>query len=228
MNGSQKTDFVTGLREAVRENPVSAVLVGMGIAWMFMGGSRITAAAALIGPTARAAADGVGRAVDLTSSAASSVTETARSASQRAATQASDLAASVVERGADVYEGSNRDTSESLSPMMTSLKTTFERQPLLLGGIGLALGSVIAAALPRTRMEADIAGEASDRVSEQVKEFAADATGQIKDAVTRASAAVKDEAEAQGLTVEGAKAGAAALKEKVVNVAAAPASTKVF
>ena len=33
-------DFVNALQDAVRENPISAALIGMGALWMFMGGSN--------------------------------------------------------------------------------------------------------------------------------------------------------------------------------------------
>src|SRR4051812_32995663 len=33
-------DFVNALQDAVRENPISAALIGMGVLWMFMGGSN--------------------------------------------------------------------------------------------------------------------------------------------------------------------------------------------
>ena len=33
-------EFVHALQDAVRENPISAALIGMGVLWMFMGGSK--------------------------------------------------------------------------------------------------------------------------------------------------------------------------------------------
>src|SRR3954464_12996559 len=33
-------DFVNALQDAVRENPISAALIGMGVLWLFMGGSN--------------------------------------------------------------------------------------------------------------------------------------------------------------------------------------------
>src|ERR1700730_9615034 len=33
-------DFVHALKDSVRENPISAALIGMGVLWMFMGGSN--------------------------------------------------------------------------------------------------------------------------------------------------------------------------------------------
>src|ERR1700674_5658728 len=34
------SDFVNALQDAVRENPISAALIGMGVLWMFIGGSN--------------------------------------------------------------------------------------------------------------------------------------------------------------------------------------------
>ncbi len=79
MSEKQNSDFVSGLQDAVRQNPVSAALIGMGLVWMLTGGSRITAAAALMGPAARAAADGVGTAFNVASGAAATVVDTTRS-----------------------------------------------------------------------------------------------------------------------------------------------------
>jgi len=39
-NGRGSGDFVNALQDAVRDNPISAALIGMGVLWMFMGGSN--------------------------------------------------------------------------------------------------------------------------------------------------------------------------------------------
>src|SRR5687767_5092553 len=38
--GGQGGDFVSALGQAVRDNPVSAALIGMGVLWLFAGGSN--------------------------------------------------------------------------------------------------------------------------------------------------------------------------------------------
>src|ERR1700747_1782224 len=38
--GRGSGDFVNSLQDAARENPVSAALIGMGVLWLFMGGSN--------------------------------------------------------------------------------------------------------------------------------------------------------------------------------------------
>jgi len=39
-HGEGVGDFFDSLQDAVRENPISAALIGMGVLWMFMGGSK--------------------------------------------------------------------------------------------------------------------------------------------------------------------------------------------
>jgi hypothetical protein len=39
---SSRGDFIDELNDAIRQNPVPAVLIGAGLLWMFMGGARNT------------------------------------------------------------------------------------------------------------------------------------------------------------------------------------------
>ena len=45
-NTAPKKDFGAGLADAVRDNPTSAALIGMGVAWLFFGGSKTSLFAA--------------------------------------------------------------------------------------------------------------------------------------------------------------------------------------
>jgi hypothetical protein len=64
--------------------------------------------------------------------------------------------------------------------MQQSVADTFERQPLLLGVIGLAVGAGIAAALPGTDAENRLMGDTSDVVKSQVKDFVDDKSRQAE------------------------------------------------
>ena len=233
MNNSKSGDFVSGLQEAIRQNPVSAALVGMGVLWMFAGGNRITAAAALLPSAAGAAATGVATGLKSSADAFGAVTEGMRSAGSRivdgvrdtvsdatasaseSASQAYDAAKSVVsDATAKVNQSAN--TQATTGPGMAgvlqnNLKQTFERQPLLLGAIGLAVGAGMAAGLPPTKIETEFAGDTADRVTEQVKDFASEQMDRVSETAKRTFEAVKDEAATQGLTPQAAKDGATAL-----------------
>ena len=231
MNEARTNDFVTGLQDAVRQNPVSAALIGMGLVWMLTGGSRITAAGALIGPAARATAEGMSQGAMAATNAVSSAADSARSLGARGAERARDAVAqagnavgefasnalNAVKSNAPAASGATVGPDTVLNPVIASLKDTFERQPLLLGAIGIAIGTAIATTLPATRRESEFAGEAADKV----KAMASDAFEQVKETSKRVVEAVKDEATAQGLTPDSAKASAVTLGEKVVEVATA-------
>ena len=75
-------------------------------------------------------------------------------------------------------------------------------QPLVLAGIGLAVGAAIGAMLPRTEAEDQFMGDASDELKEQTKEFAGEQLQKAKKVGERASNAAQQEAERQGLSGE--------------------------
>jgi hypothetical protein len=240
MSNINSNDFVAGLQDAVRQNPVSAALVGMGVLWMFTGGAKITAAAALLSPAARAAATGVGAGSQMAADAVGVASDSVRSLGSRVADSVRDTvsgaSASVNETASQAYDavkgaaisttktaaGEAASTRSIANSLQGNLKDTFERQPLLLGAIGLALGAGMAATLPRTDMESEFAGDAADRATKQLKDFASEQVDRVTETAKRTVEAVKEEAAAQGLTPQAAKDGAAAVVDKLKKVAQAP------
>ncbi|MBC9179670.1 DUF3618 domain-containing protein [Pseudoroseomonas ludipueritiae] len=65
-------------------------------------------------------------------------------------------------------------------------------QPLLLGALGLALGAVIGALLPRTRTEDRLMGEASDAVTQQLSSAAQEQYQQAKEVVAERVGEVRE------------------------------------
>jgi hypothetical protein len=102
------------------------------------------------------------------------------------------------------------------STVQQSIGELFERQPLLLGAVGIAIGAGIAASIPATEAENNVMGGASDFVRDAVSEKAA----QVKE---MADAAVH-EAKTQGLTPEAASEALRAIRDKVGGVAQAAVS----
>jgi hypothetical protein len=246
MSNTQTGDFVNGLQDAIRQNPVSAALIGMGVLWMFTGGAKITAAGALLAPAARATATGIGSGLQASANAAGAAGEGLRGAASRAADSVretvADVAATVGNTASQAYDSARgamtdsaseikddfRDGSRTATGMagtlQGNLKDTFERQPLLLGAIGLALGAGMAAAVPPTQLETEYAGDAAEKVTAQVKEFATAQVDRVSAAAERTLEAVKDEAAVQGLTPQAAKDAAVAVGAKLKTVAKAARS----
>jgi hypothetical protein len=107
-------------------------------------------------------------------------------------------------------------------------------QPLVAGALGLAIGAVIAAALPKTNVEDEFMGEASDSIKRTAADLAAEQMEAAKSTATKlASEAtrvasdmanqVKNEAtkvaEREGLTPQGAAAAVHTATDKVKHAA---------
>jgi len=247
MNNTQSGDFLGGLQNAVRENPVSAALIGMGVLWMFTGGAKLSTATALLSPAARAAANGIGSGLQASTDAVSATTGGVRSVASRVVEGVRDTisgaTASVGQTAVRAYDAAKdampdptsftngtSDAAEQAgslaSTLQGNLKETFERQPLLLGAIGIAIGAGMAAGLPSTQMEAELAGNTAERLKEQAKDFASEQVERVTETAKRTFDAVKQEAATQGLTPAGAKDTAAAVGEKLKTVAQAAARGK--
>jgi hypothetical protein len=244
--------FVEDLNSAIRQNPIAAGLVGMGVLWMFFGGTRISAfgsalpgaamtATKVIGTAAQATSGVVGEAIAGT---ASRVSETARqvggaisSGAEGAATMVSDTASA----GYDALKSQGEPASETMTraakdtgrpsseygrdfglSVQQNLRQTLERQPLLLGVIGLAIGAGIASALPSTMMEQDMMmGKAGAAVKEKIQEIVTETSEFASQRAKDVFEEVKKEAAAQGLTAASAKEGLKEVVEKVTTAVTA-------
>jgi len=238
-HGPGTSDFVGGLQDALQKNPVSAALIGMGLLWMFTGGRNITAAAALFPAAAKATAAGATTSVQRSVQVAGEAGETLRSmggtlvdgvrdAVSTAAASAEDTATRAYQAVKDTAVDPISSVTSSVSGtdglagnLQQNLAQTFERQPLLLGAIGIAIGAGMAAAMPRTQIEADMVGETADRVKAQVAEIASTTAEKVTETAERTLEAVQQEAAAQGLTPQAAREGAALVGEKLKTVAKA-------
>ena len=226
------TDFVQELGDAIRRNPVSAALIGMGVIWMFSGrvaglsseaarragldripdaaGEAFDAAGSMARSGARAMSDSVGSVAGTVQTGAAAVVDEAAKFGRKQAGTVSEYARQLPGYGAEMIDEAR-----------SSLAELFRSQPLALGAIGLAIGAGIAAAIPATELEAEYLGESADAVKEKAQQFASEQTSRAKSAAESAVNAAAAEARNQGLTVEGAKSAAGEISEKLGRVASA-------
>jgi hypothetical protein len=203
-------DFLDNLKEAVRENPLSAALIGGGALWLLIGNERLKNAAASVSAAAAPLAD-IG--ADLRSpkftNSPPTVPEidhgslqhgghTLREATSAASEAASGAANAIKDRlgeGVTYARESFSKAAEALPPKETmakvqsSLSDLLERQPLVLGAIGLAVGVAVASAFTASDLENEWVGEVSDRVKEDLKARA----GAVSHSVREASDTLKAE-----------------------------------
>ena len=151
-------------------------------------GEGLHRAGAMAGHAASAAGEGA-------SDALSATYDGLEEAGQRTSEALSRVGSSAYEASRAVSQAATRATGS----LQESLSELFERQPLAMGAVGLAIGAGLAATLPRTEVESRVMGEASDAVKEQAQGLL---SGQLHDASKLAEwalQAISQEAKAQGL-----------------------------
>ncbi len=158
-------------------------------------------AAGAIGDAAGSAADAARQSAAQT---AASVRETAGSiadSTRESAAQAADVMretagsmADSMQRTASTVSESARTAGQRTLQSGGALLDFCREQPMVLAGLGLAVGAVIGALLPTNETEDQLMGEASDRVKERAQDLASEQYDKAKNVGERALDAAKDEA----------------------------------
>jgi uncharacterized protein DUF3618 len=162
---------------------------------------NVADAAGSAADTARRAMDGMR---DTLSGAAASVTDTASSAASRLSEKAKAAGAAF---GTVTSEAQSR-VSSAASAGRGWLSAAAE-QPLVLAGIGIAIGAALGAALPVTETENKLMGEKADKLKERAGDMAAEQYKKAEDIAGSVYDHVKKEAEKFGFkSSEPATAGA--------------------
>jgi hypothetical protein len=182
---SGANEFVGNLGNSVKRNPVPVALVGIGLAWLMATnpngpGERVEVRREGGDSRDSAAAEAWGTAREGLRSAGESVSQAASTARQRAG----DIAQTARDRARQLRQGAG-DTMERAKDRYDTL---LREQPLVLGAIGVALGAMFAASLPRTRQEDRLMGGARDRFVDEASEAAADKLERASPTTNTASA----------------------------------------
>jgi len=216
MIGSQGS-FIDGLAAAARENPLAAALIGGGALWLLIGSDKLKNAAGSVTSAAAPLADLGARAQRSAASswddtygsmrnrgstmqdeASRGINETVRNARTAASDAMSGAAETMSERfdkgvvGArEMFDRVGRalPRKETLKQAQSSLSDLLERQPLVLGAVGLAIGATVAGALAKSSLEDEWVGQLSDGLKADLKERA----GAVSQSVREASDTLKAE-----------------------------------
>jgi hypothetical protein len=113
-----------------------------------------------------------------------------------------DRAAAGASRAATAVTGSASRIGNSAAASGRDFMDFCRDQPLVLAGMGLAVGAAIGALLPRTPAEDQLMGDVSDELKEQTREFAGEQLQKAKKVGERACDAAEQEAQRQGLSGE--------------------------
>jgi ElaB/YqjD/DUF883 family membrane-anchored ribosome-binding protein len=135
-----------------------------------------------------------GQASEIAGSAAqgaASAYESAKSSASDAYDRVSDTASRATSTMSDTASSFGQRTAAASRDMLQFCKT----QPLVLAGMGMALGAILGALIPPTETEDRLMGESSDQLKDKARGVAEDQTERAKSAT--ASALTETEAEFQ-------------------------------
>jgi hypothetical protein len=114
-----------------------------------------------------------------------------------------DGSAGWVHQASDMAQGAMRSVRDSTminragegaGRIADQLTDAFERNPLVVGAVGLLGGALIAALLPATRLEDELVGTTRDQLWKQAEGAGQDAISRVRDAATHAIDSATDAA----------------------------------
>lgn len=177
--------FATNLGRSVRNNPMPVILTGVGVAWMMASSNEPRAA----GPEDWSPADD-GDVKSRLKAGMSSAKSTVDAATDRASRVTDSVRHSIADFGhrvGDAGEGLRRQGEH----MRQGFDQLVHEQPLVVGAIGLAIGAALGAALPGTENEDELLGRASDSTKDTIRDRAAEAYDNAKEAAAEVVASAR-------------------------------------
>jgi len=215
--------MLDNFRVQARDNPMALALIGSGVAWMLLG----SGAQAGIGDSGERHMRG-SRSSDMTgypemseatseSSVSTGLGADAESLAARASNAFAGLGSSVGTRmhdasdrmshmasgmrsaGEDAFTSSSEAAKQFGEQARSSFLDVFEREPLVLAAIGVAVGAAIGAILPATEVEREHLGPAGDAMRDRASALGARGMETAKEAAGEVFETMRNEADRQGL-----------------------------
>lgn len=175
-------EFLHNLSDTLKANPVPTLLTSVGLVWLMAGQNRRPDySATSTGPSV----------TDKLAAKASSLKQQGSGVKDRAGQLGHSVSSTLGDASSRVRD-SSRHAADSLRQGADRARGGFaqmlEEQPLAVGAIGIALGAMLAAAMPPTRREDELMGQASDQLTGKLRNKA-------RDGYAQASAMGKDVAD---------------------------------
>lgn len=204
---------VDSLLAAAKENPLSAALIGGGALWLLVGDDKLKGAANVASGVVdsgasnlKAAASGLQRTAAPPTAPemdheAGSVAGDSSDAVQTATASVSEAVDKVRDRFDEgvayareqfAKMGNPLPAGDTLTKAQSSLGELMERQPLIIGAIGLAVGAALAGAFRTTQIEDNYIGGVSDQVKDDLSSRGTAVSKALREAADTIAAEASD------------------------------------
>jgi hypothetical protein len=221
---SGPSQFTSNLGDSVKHNPVPVMLIGLGIGWLMMSGSRDADTT----PTEGTASD-IGQRVSAVSSGAANragqMMQSARERAGAARERIGEMTHGARERSGETRERMGEAANHLRHQVRSQSawgKDTFsylrDEQPLILGVLGFVLGAAMGAGLPATRREDELMGEMRDEYIHKAREMGEEQLDKAKQVVAAAGRAAQEQLQNEGVTLGNADEQARQATETVERV----------
>jgi hypothetical protein len=211
LRDSGGSEMVSNLSAQARANPMALGLVGIGLAWLMsgrgqpsMGYEGHSAATTSAGAGLRDASARMG---ETAASAKDRIAQSGRRAGEAVSSrmhEAGDAVASRMHQAGDAAADAYGRMSGQATKAQRAMSDIIEDEPLILAGLGLAVGAAIGAMLPATDTENRVLGEHRDRLMEEAEDMARDQWDKARSVAKDSAAAALNEAEKGGSPAEAA------------------------
>ncbi len=208
--GDKMTGARTTIVDTIRENPIPAALIGVGLVWMIMGASSRRSTSSndnrigVVDRGQRVLGTALHRVEDATSGVVHKVRDASLAAGQAVgsvAVDAKDTVADLAHRAGDTVGDLAHRAGDTVGTLATQTQQTarqtarrvgdgFENtmrdNPLALGAAAFAIGTAVGLAIPSTQREDALLGEVRDQLLEKAQSMAHDAVATAQEKVTEA------------------------------------------
>jgi hypothetical protein len=207
--------------DVIRANPLPLALIGLGSAWLIANSSGVTDKVTdTANEMGRRVADTGRRVADTASDVSRRAGDLATGVAQKVGIAGSGdrplghTGYPMVDHGGDHSEGWVHQMSDQASGALRSARDTggallnrvgdyagadgmsdvFERNPLIMGAIGVMTGALIAALIPLSDVENEWLGETRDELWQRAEDLGEEAVQRVRDAATEAATRAVDAA----------------------------------
>jgi gas vesicle protein len=205
-----------GMMDRIRENPVATAVTGLGLYMLFRGGSsKSSAYESAFGEDYVMICDACGvpvdhhrekrhnfveRASDRASELGSEAQHRIADAAHNVSDRASEAVHSVSERASHAKESLQHSASRAGQRVRQTgrrVQQRFDKDPLLMGAIGIAAGALLGALIPESDKERELMGDARERVLKRAGRFAREKGEQVREVAEHVKDAAVEEAKSE-------------------------------